>query len=181
MDGLVRRVPSGDLRAREVAALRRMFDAAWANDEEPFTDQDWDHAVGGVHFILEKDGEMRAHASVVERELHAGEHRLSAGYVEAVAAWPAHQRRGFGTAVMREVGAYLDRMYALGALDTDRTGFYEPLGWVVWRGPTFVRTESGLVRTPEEDGAVLVRLTPTSPKLDLSAPISCDWRPGAVW
>jgi aminoglycoside 2'-N-acetyltransferase I len=181
MGGVVRGVPSRDLGPREVAALRDLLDAAWANDEERFTDQDWEHAVGGMHFLLEEDGEIRAHASVVERELHAGEHRLAAGYVEAVATWPAHQRRGFGTAVMREVGAHIDRKYPLGALDTGRSEFYERLGWVVWIGSTFVRTETGLVRTPEEDGAVLVRLTQTSPELDLSAPISCDWRPGDVW
>jgi aminoglycoside 2'-N-acetyltransferase I len=181
MVAVVRGVPSGDLRPREVAVLRQLFDAGWADDEETFTDQDWDHAVGGIHFLLEEDGEIRAHASVVERELHAGEHRLAAGYVEAVATWPAHQRRGYGTAVMREVGAHIDRTFPLGALDTGRPGFYERLGWVVWEGPTYVRTETGLLRTAEEDSAVLVRLTPTSPELDLSAPISCDWRPGDVW
>ena len=50
-------------------------------------------------------------------------------------------------------------------------------------GPTSVRTEMGLVRTPEEDGNVFLRLTPTSPELDLSAPISCDeygWRTGRL-
>lgn len=177
----VRGVPSGELHPREVAALRRLFEAAWANEEEPFTDQEWEHAVGGVHFLLEENGEVRAHASVVERELHAGDHRLMTGYVEAVATSPAHQRRGFGAAVMREVGAHIDRTYQLGGLDTGIAGFYEALGWVVWRGPTFVRTETGLIRTPEEDGAVMVRLTPSSPTLDLSAPISCDWRPGDVW
>jgi aminoglycoside 2'-N-acetyltransferase I len=181
MVAVVRGVPSGELRPREVAVLRQLFDAAWADDEEPFTDQDWDHAVGGIHFLVEEDGEIRAHASVVGRELHAGEHRLAAGYVEAVATWPAHKRRGYGTAVMREVGAHIDRTFPLGALDTGRPGFYERLGWVVWEGPTFVRTETGLIRTAEDDGAVLVRLTPTSPDLDLSAPISCDWRPGDVW
>jgi aminoglycoside 2'-N-acetyltransferase I len=181
MGVMVRNVPSGALRPREVAALRELFDAAWADDEATFTDHDWDHAVGGIHFILEEDGEIRAHASVVEREIHAGEHALSAGYVEAVATWPDHERRGFGTAVMREVGAHIDGTFPLGALDTDRPGFYERLGWVVWKGPTFVRTETGLLRTAEEDGGVLVRLTPTSPELDLSAPISCDWRPGDVW
>ena len=48
-------------------------------------------------------------------------------------------------------------------------------------GPTSVHTDAGLLRTPEEDGLVFVRLTPTSPELDLSEPISCDWRPGDVW
>jgi aminoglycoside 2'-N-acetyltransferase I len=51
----------------------------------------------------------------------------------------------------------------------------------VWEGPTSVRTAAGLVRTAEEDGNVLVRLTPASPELDHSAPISCDWRPRDFW
>ncbi len=82
---------------------------------------------------------------------------------------------------MREVDEYIDQTFQLGALGTGSFAFYERLGWVVWNGPTFVRTNSGVIRTGEEDGNVLVRLTPTSPKLDLSAPISCDWRSGDVW
>jgi len=44
-----------------------------------------------------------------------------------------------------------------------------------------VRTRDGLVRTPEEDGFILVLRTPSSPDIDLTAPISCEWRPGDVW
>jgi aminoglycoside 2'-N-acetyltransferase I len=113
--------------------------------------------------------------------LYTGGHRLATGYVEAVATWPSHQRRGHGSALMREVGEYIDETFELGALDTGSSAFYERLGWVVWRGPTYVRTDSGLLRTADEDGQVLVRLTPASPALDLSAPISCDSRPGDVW
>ncbi len=178
----VRRVPSDELRPDEIAALRELMDAAFGADEdERFADEDWNHAVGGVHFLLEEGGDIVSHASVVERILHTNGHELETGYVEAVATSPDHQGRGFGSAVMRDVGEYIDRTFRLGALGTGRSAFYERLGWVVWQGPTSVRTESGLVRTPEEDGYVFVRLTPSSPELDLSAPISCDWRPGDVW
>jgi aminoglycoside 2'-N-acetyltransferase I len=178
---VVRRVASDELSSELVALLRDLFTAAWADRSQAFTDEDWDHAVGGVHFMLEEDGSIVAHASVVDRELHTGGHHLPTGYVEAVATWPAHQRRGHGSALMGEVGAYIDQTFQLGALDTGSPAFYERHGWVVWSGPTFVRTDAGLVRTKEEDGQVLVRLTPTSPDLDLSEPISCDWRPGDVW
>jgi hypothetical protein len=80
-----------------------------------------------------------------------------------------------------KVGEYLDKTYELGALDTGSPNFYERLGWIVWPGPTSVRTEQGVIRTPEEDGNVLVRLTPMSPDFDLTAPISCEWRRGDVW
>ncbi|MGH2691599.1 MAG: GNAT family N-acetyltransferase [Actinomycetota bacterium] len=178
---MVRKVASDELSPDEVAAIREMLRAAFEGDpEEEFTDEDWDHATGGLHFILEEDGMVAAHASVVERELHTSGHRLVTGYVEAVATRPDLQRRGHGSALMREVGEYIDRAFQLGALGGE-PAFYERLGWVVWEGPTSVRTESGLIRTPEEDGYVLVRLTPTTPELDLSAPISCEWRSGDVW
>lgn len=124
---------------------------------------------------------VTAHASVVDRELHAGEKPLRTGYVEAVATRPDLQRRGYASTVMQEVGEYIDRTFPLGALDTGQNSFYERLGWVTWEGPTFVRTETGLVRTEDDDGNVMVHLTPTSPELDLSAPISCEWRTGDVW
>jgi aminoglycoside 2'-N-acetyltransferase I len=177
---VVRSLPSDELSAEEVAALREFFRAAWSDDSDPFTDDDWEHAIGGVHFLLEEGTALLAHGAVVERELHVGPHHLATGYVEAVATSPIHQRRGFGSAVMRQVGAYIDRTFQLGALG-GTPAFYERLGWVAWKGPTFVRRDSTLIRTAEDDGFVLVRLTPASPELDLSAPISCDWRPGAVW
>ena len=176
----IRRVATDELGPDEVAAIREVVFAAF-DDPEPFTEEDWEHALGGVHFILDEDGMVVAHASVVERELHAGDHRLRTGYVEAVATRKDFQRRGHGSMVMRAVGEYIDQEFPLGALDTGVTAFYERLGWEEWKGPTFVRTESGLVRTAEDDGNVMMRLTPTSPELDLTVPISCDWRPGDVW
>lgn len=178
---VVRRLASDELSVEEVAALRELFRAAWASDPEQFTDDDWGHAFGGVHFLVDEGDEIVGHASVVERELQTSGHRLTTGFVEAVATSPTHQRQGYGTAVMRGAGEYIDRTFQLGALGTGKFAFYERLGWVVWKGPTFVRTDAGWVRTSEEDGQVLVRLTPTSPELDLSASISCEWRPGDVW
>ncbi len=82
---------------------------------------------------------------------------------------------------MEAVAACLDERYELGALDTGLTIFYERLGWEIWRGPTAMRTERGTIGTPEDDGLVMVRRTPATPKLDLDGPISCDRRPGDVW
>jgi aminoglycoside 2'-N-acetyltransferase I len=178
---VVRAVSSDELEPREIANLRALFHAAWQDPDDPFTDADFDHAFGGMHFLVEEPDGIVSHASVVERELHTGGHRLATGYVEAVATLPGYRRRGLASAVMQEVGTYIDRTYRLGALGTNLSAFYGRLGWIVWNGPTAVRTDRGLVRTPEEDGFVHVRLTPTSPDLDLFAPISCDWRPGDVW
>ena len=66
--------------------IRRLLDAAFGDDEEErFTEADWDHSVGGVHFVLDDDGPIVSHASVVERELHVAGRPFRTGYVEAVA------------------------------------------------------------------------------------------------
>jgi aminoglycoside 2'-N-acetyltransferase I len=166
----------------EVEAIRKLLAEAFdADEEERFTAHDWEHALGGVHFVLDTGGAIVAHAAVVERELHIGSRSVRTGYVEAVATAPAHQRKGFGSRLMREVGDHIQAGYELGALGTGSHEFYERLGWETWRGPTYVRAPTGLERTPEEDGYILVLRTPRSPPLELTDPISCDWRPGDVW
>lgn len=145
------------------------------------SDEDWAHMLPAVHFLLRAEGRIASHAAVVERELHAGAHHLSTGYVENVATRPEMQGRGFGTRVLRAVNEHIAEAYELGALSTSRPTFYELHRWRLWRGPISVRTEGGPVRTPEEEGAVMVLSTPASPPLDLDARLSCEWRPGDVW
>ena len=178
----LRRLATSELSAAEVAAIRSIMVAAFGDDdEERFRDEDWEHALGGCHFVLQLDGEIVAHASVVEREIHVGGRPLRAGYVEAVATAPAHQGAGLGSVVVEDVNAFIRAGYELGVLGTGRHQFYERLGWQTWRGPSSVRTPEGDHRTPDEDGFILVLETPATPPLDLAAPISCDWRPGDVW
>ena len=166
----------------EIASIRAMLLAAYGSDEqERFTDDDWDHAVGGLHFVLELDGEVVAHASVVERDLHVDGHPLRTGYVEAVATASHRQGSGLGSLVMEDVTSYITDTFELGALGTGRQRFYERLGWVTWTGPASVRTATGTRRTPDDDGYIMVLPTPSSPPLDLASPISCEWRPGDVW
>jgi RimJ/RimL family protein N-acetyltransferase/GNAT superfamily N-acetyltransferase len=178
----LRRVPSGELTTAEVAVIRELLRNAFASEpDEPFTDVDWEHALGGIHFVLELGTEIVAHASVVERQLHVDGQPLRTGYVEAVATAPQQQGTGLGTRLMLDVASYIRHGFELGALGTGSIRFYERLGWLRWLGPTSVRTSSGLQRTPADDGYVLVLPTPTSPSLDLTGPISCEWRPGEVW
>lgn len=179
---LVRRASTQDLTASEIAAIRDHMVVAFGSDEEEaFTDDDWEHAIGGVHFVLALDGEIVAHASVVERELHVDGRALKTGYVEAVATAPGRQGAGFGSLVMAEVNAYIRDTFELGALGTGRQRFYERLGWRTWSGPSAVRTDEGARPTPEDDGYIMVLATPTTPPLDLGATITCEWRPGDVW
>ncbi len=177
-----RRLPTAELTASELDALRRLMAVAFRSGEvERFDDDDWAHALGGMHFVLELDGRIVTHASVVERELHVGDRSLRTGYVEAVATVTDRQGAGFGSIVMADVTAFIRERFELGALDTGRNHFYERLGWQTWRGPAFVRAAEGLRRTPDDEGSVMVLATPSSPPLDLTLPISCDWRTGDVW
>jgi aminoglycoside 2'-N-acetyltransferase I len=176
-----RRVRSADLSDREIDAIRDLLWAAFVG-EEAMTEEDWAHSLGGVHVVLDVAGHVLAHASVVERELHVAGTPFRTGYVEAVAVRPELQGRGLGSRVMREAAAIVRESFELGALGTGTPAFYERLGWRLWLGPTFVRTADGDVRTSEDDGGILVLETPRTPlPLELTAPISCEWRIGDVW
>ncbi|HEX5147963.1 MAG TPA: GNAT family N-acetyltransferase [Candidatus Limnocylindrales bacterium] len=178
----VRRTSTADLTAGEVARIRVILDGAFGtDDDERFTETDWDHAVGGVHFVLDLDGEIVAHASVVEREIRVGDRPLRTGYVEAVATATDHQSRGYGSVLMTDVTAWIRDRFELGALGTGRHHFYERLGWQTWTGPSWVRAPDGSRRTPDEDGYILVLRTRSSPSFELTEPISCDWRSSDVW
>ena len=159
------------------------MDAAFGNEDGDgqFGDDDWAHALGGRHLILDVDGDIVSHASVVERSIEIGGQRFRTGYVEAVATAPGSEGRGYGSAVMTAANEHIRSTFELGVLGTGRNGFYERLGWETWRGKAFVRTPDGQVRTPEEEGYILVLRTPASSPFELTEPITGDWRPGDVW
>jgi aminoglycoside 2'-N-acetyltransferase I len=175
----LRQVRSDEVTPTEWDRIKAIFEAAFA--EDGFPAEEWEHLRPGVHFLFDVDGEIVSHASVVERDLHAGALEILTGYVEAVATWPPEQGKGHGTTVMREVTRHISETYRLGALGTDLFSFYGRLGWVRWRGPLYLRTDDGPVRTEEDEGYVMVLRTPTSPPLGLDEPLSCNWRPGDVW
>jgi aminoglycoside 2'-N-acetyltransferase I len=178
----LRQLATNELTLHEIAVIRAILVVAFGpGEDERFTDDDWSHALGGRHFVLDLDGEPIAHGSVVERELHLGERAFRTGYVEAVATAPGHQGRGFGSLLVTEVSEYVRANFEIGGLGTGRHHFYERLGWQTWLGPSFVRTADGLQSTPDDDGYILVLPTPSNPSLDLTEPISCEWRPGDAW
>jgi aminoglycoside 2'-N-acetyltransferase I len=131
--------------------------------------------------VAEVDGVIVAHASVVERPLEIDARPVRAGYVEAVGTAPGRQGRGHGSAVMRAIGEVIAATYDLGALSTSSHAFYERLGWERWTGRTGVRTDSGLVLTPEDDDGIMILRTPTTPAIDPAGTLTCDWREGDVW
>jgi aminoglycoside 2'-N-acetyltransferase I len=176
----MRRVTTDQLSPSERGELRALFDEAWHGDEA-FDDDDWEHALGGIHAIVEEDGSIVAHGAVVQRRLlHAGR-ALRTGYVEGVAVRPDRQRHGLGTTVMHALAPVIRGAYAIGALAAaEQAGrLYRSLGWSPWRGATWVLSPEGIRRTADEDGGVYV--LPLETPIDLAGDLVCDWRDGDVW
>ncbi len=159
--------------------MRAMLDEAYEGD---FADEDWEHACGGMHFWIEQDGEIAAHAAVVIRTIEFGEQRLRAGYVEAVATREQDRGKGYGTAVMRAAGEWIEQNCEAGVLSTGEAPFYARLGWEMWQGPTWMRREDGsLERTEDDDGGIMVLRTGRSPAWNVQERIVAEERSGDVW
>ncbi|GHF24401.1 aminoglycoside 2'-N-acetyltransferase [Streptomyces mashuensis] len=168
------------LSPAELAALRALLDDAFDGE---FTDEDWDHTIGGLHALVLDGTELIAHGSLVQRRLLHGGHPLRTGYVEGVAVRADRRRAGHGSAVMAALEGALRRggyqLGALGAAD-EAVPLYEGRGWRLWRGPSGVLAPTGIERTPDEDGFLYVFPLHGTP-LDLDGELVCDWRPGDVW
>ena len=143
---------------------------------DDFSADDWLHCLGGVQLLLWDSAGLVGHAAVVPRSFWCAGQELRVGYVEGLAVRANSRRRGHASALMAAVEA---QPYDVLALSTTDSGmpFYLARAWQPWRGPTAVRTPSGVVRTPEDDGSVLV----FAASLDLDAELVCDWRTGDVW
>lgn len=159
--------------------MRALLDAAFGGD---FSDDDWAHALGGLHAIVSDADGFVAHGAVVPRVLDVGPLRLAVGYVEAVAVRPERQRTGLGTAIMRALNDVIARDYPLGVLSTGEWAFYEQAGWERWRGPSWVRHADGrLERSPDDDDSLMILRTPATPVIDPAWPMTCEARAGDPW
>lgn len=169
---------TADLDAATLSSVRSLLDEAFDGD---FADEDFAHALGGMHALVHDAGRLVGHGSVVRRQLwHCGR-TLRAGYVEAVAVAPDRRRQGIATAVMDALEGLIRADHDLGALSAsdDGAGLYAARGWLLWQGPTSVLTDGGRQPTPEDDGSVFVLPGPVP--LDPRGELACDWRAGDVW
>jgi aminoglycoside 2'-N-acetyltransferase I len=174
----LRTAHTADLDAATLAAARGLLDAVFAGE---LTDDDWEHALGGVHALVWDGGELIGHAAVVQRRLLHGDRALRAGYVEGVGVSAPRRGEGHGAALMGALERVMRGAYDLGALGaTDAAAdFYAARGWLRWAGPTSALSPDGIVRTAEADGAIYV--LPVAGGIDLQGPLACDWRSGDVW
>ena len=174
----VRTAHTADLDEPTLAAARRLLDDVF---EGEMSDEDWEHALGGVHALVWEGPDLVGHASVVQRRLLHRDRALRTGYVEGVGVRADRRRRGHGGAMMEAIERVIRGAYELGALGAteDAVRFYAERGWKRWRGSTSTLTPNGIVRTEDDDGCVYV--LPVAAPLDLDGELVCDWRDGDVW
>jgi len=152
-----------------------------AHDSEEFR-KIFSHYIpsGGRHYLGYLGGELVSHAVVTTRGAQPeGLPVLRTAFVDAVSTVPAYQGRGWGSAVMRRLAAEIDD-YEIGCLQTDKAGFYERLGWELWRGRLAGRGDDGLIPTPGQRGVMILRL-PSTPTLDLDALLTIEVQPDRIW
>lgn len=126
----------------------------------------------GHHVLAALGNDLVGHAVITTRWLHHNDGPpMRTAYVDAVATAPAHQGRGVASAVMRRVAQLASDDYVVACLETDRQGFYAPLGWEPWRGRLAGRGPDGLVPTPDQTGIMILRL-PRTPPLDVDGTLT---------
>jgi aminoglycoside 2'-N-acetyltransferase I len=173
-----RLVHTADLDSETRQRVCEMVTAAFAGD---FTDDDWEHTLGGMHALIWQHGAIIAHAAVVQRRLLYRGSALRCGYVEGVAVREDCRGQGLVHALQDGVEQVIRGAYQVGAVSSSALArrVYTARGWLPWRGPTSVLAPTGPTRTPDDDGSVFV--LPVGIDLDTSAGLMCDWRAGDVW
>jgi aminoglycoside 2'-N-acetyltransferase I len=176
--GEVRVVHTADLGTACLHETRALLDLAFGGD---FTDDDWDHSLGGMHVQVRDGATLVGQASVVLRRLIHGGRALRTGYVEAVAVHPEHRRRGHGGVLLDEVDRVVRGGYQLGALSASdmAAALYVERGWQRWPGQCWALTPDGLHRVTAAEHSVHV--LPVSVELDLGGRLTCDYREGDAW
>ncbi|MEU9373310.1 GNAT family N-acetyltransferase [Streptomyces sp. NPDC048255] len=159
--------------------IRALLDAAFEGD---FSDEDFEHGLGGMHVLVYEGGELVAHGSVVQRRVVHGGRALRTGYVEAVAVRADLRRRGFAGRVMAELERVIGGAYVLGALSASEAGaaLYGSRGWSPHPGPIGVLGPDGPERLAEEEGSTYVWQPPGGVRLDPAGRLDFDWRNGDV-
>ncbi|MFI1076137.1 GNAT family N-acetyltransferase [Streptomyces puniciscabiei] len=169
---------TADLEPDELRAVRALLDEVFDGD---FSDEDWDHGLGGMHVLLQDRAGLAAHGSVVMRRIRHRGRWLRAGYVEAVGVRADVRRTGLGGRVMAELERVIDRAYDLGALSASEEGarLYASRGWQRWGGQVHALSPGGILRLEDEEGAIWLRPALAGP-LDHARELVLDWRAGDV-
>ena len=175
MSPIIHTLEHGQLLPDDYAAIVALCSRAYKCDFAPYLAL----LPAATHVVLRFHGQIVSHAAWITRWLQPpGLPLLRTAYVEAVATEPFYAKRGYASAVMRELQRQIIT-FEVGALSPATYSVYERLGWERWYGPLFARKDGGLIALPDEE-AMILRFA-HSPALDLNAPLSIEWRDGEVW
>ncbi|MFF3456519.1 GNAT family N-acetyltransferase [Streptomyces sp. NPDC002730] len=147
-----------------------------------FSDDDWDHSLGGIHALVHEDGELVAHGSVIQRRVIHDHRSLRIGYIEAVAVRADRRRRGLGGLVMETLERVIDGAYEFGALSASDDGaeLYRARGWRLWEGPIAAQGLGRVIPLPDEEDSTYVRPAASRPLPAPGRKLIFDWRDGDV-
>lgn len=159
------------------SSIRDLLDLAYEGD---FSSEDWEHTLGGQHFIGFLENTIIAHGAVVPRPMTINGTNLTVGYVEAIAVLPSQWRHGFGTQLMKVVTQFCHNNYEISMLSTDENQFYERVGWTQFQGESFVKKSDMEVRTAEEDESLMF-LPGKKSEITQIQRAMCDARSGDSW
>jgi aminoglycoside 2'-N-acetyltransferase I len=166
-----------DLSEHERSEILTLCTGAYQTDYRPFMATFFNptHVLGRIN------RKLVSHALWITRWLQNGDAKpWRTAYIEAVATEESYRKRGYASAVMRRLAEEI-KDFDIGGLSTGHSKhLYATLGWQLWRGPLFIRTDRGLLATPEEKGVMVLPL-PQTPPLNLDTPLSVEWREGELW
>ena len=165
------------LDATQHHAIRVLLNAAFDHE---FSDEDNDHAAGGVRVIAMDGAQIVGHAAVVARTITIAGTPHTVGYVEGVAVLPSYQGQGIGAQIMRQITDMAQRDFEIAMLSTGEIDFYAKFGWQRFVGQSFVDEHGTIIRTAAEDEGLMV-LTHLHHLNQPGVAWVCDWRTGDVW
>jgi aminoglycoside 2'-N-acetyltransferase I len=171
----VQRLTSADAIS-QLGDLRAFLDEAFDGD---FTDDDFDHALGGTHFVILARGQLIAHGSVVLRRISFDGQVYATGYLEAMAVALEWRGHGIGSKLLAALTDFCRSSFAVSMLSTGSHAFYEHHGWRRFKGESYLASDSGLLRTEDDDEGLMV-LTSLEDVLTADR-VTCDFRSGDVW
>ncbi|WP_181793736.1 GNAT family N-acetyltransferase [Streptomyces sp. WELS2] len=175
---LLRTAHTADLQPAELRETRELLDHAFDGD---FSEDDWEHGLGGMHVLIRDDRGLAACAALVMRRVRHRGRWLRTGYVEGVAVRADVRRTGLGGRMMAELERMIGRAYDLGALSASDEGalLYTARGWQRWPGQVHALSPQGVVRLPDEEGDMFVWPGLAGP-LETAGELVFDWRDGDV-
>lgn len=172
------RLRTEDTTEKFLVELRELLINAFGSR---FSEDDWEHGLGGTHLCLHESGKLISHAAVVPRRLYINDQSVYCGYLENVATQPDRQHQSFGSRILQESNNLITNEFELGALSSSSKPFYRKFGWQDWQGPSYVLQNGQWLRSQSEDRGIMILTTKANSSWNLNSRIACEDRPGDAW